>query len=151
MQPRPRGMNVPLTALGHGCPDLWNSKLGQHGGGSPALGNSWGSSSSPCLLRGPAFSTPQQVYRAFHLVHTSPAGWRETRWGTLVLSGAESCVCGWVLLSVFFLVLWPQFSAWNIYPEVACNLVPFPLSSQKHLCVPGDVPLRGNPGPWLQS
>lgn len=96
MQPRPWGIRIALTALGHGCPDLWNSRLGRHGGGSPALRNSWGS--SPSLLSGPAVSTPQQVHRAFHLVHTSPGRRRGRPGGAGCTEGDEGCVCGWVPL-----------------------------------------------------
>lgn len=28
-------MSILFTVLGHGCPDLWNSRLGRHGGGPP--------------------------------------------------------------------------------------------------------------------
>lgn len=29
-------MSIPFTVLGHGCTDLWNSRLGRHGGGTPS-------------------------------------------------------------------------------------------------------------------
>lgn len=129
-------MSIPFTVLGHGCTDLWNSRLGRHGGGPPALGNSWGS--SPCLPSVPAFSTSQQVCGVFHLLHTSPLRWRRTptRAGRTEW-GPRLCLC---LCSGLRLLPWTRFSAPDIFSDLACSLIFLPFSAQKHLWVPGDVP-----------
>lgn len=133
-------MSIPFTVLGHGCPDLWNSRLGRHGGGSPSPRKFLGLIS--LLTECPtAFSTPQQVCRVFRLVHTHlPDGGHQR--GQVALSGDQGCLC---LCSGLRLLPWTRFSARDIFFQLACSLLLLPFSAQKHLWVPGDVPPRSYP------
>lgn len=93
-------MSVPLAAPGHGCPDLWNSRLGRHGGGTPALRKFLGLISLPTEWPSLFPLLSKFAGRSIWCTHHLPGG-EGDQVGPVALSGDEGCVCDWVLLSDF--------------------------------------------------